>query len=201
MSDLLCFTNRNLCRGDFLTRIEEIAACHPAGIVLREKDLEEAAYQELAVQVLERCKRENVCCILHNFVEAAVRLKAEAIHLPLPVLRNMDRETRKAFRIIGASCHSAEDAKEAELLGCTYITAGHIFETDCKRGLPGRGTGFLREVVGSVDLPVYAIGGIDCGNIGIIRAAGAKGACVMSGAMQCANVKEYFEQMKEGKQI
>ena len=31
-----------------------------------------------------------------------------------------------------------EEAKEAQDLGCTYITAGHIFLTDCKKGLPGR---------------------------------------------------------------
>ena len=39
MSDILCVTNRKLCQEDFLTRIEQIAVCHPAGIILREKDL------------------------------------------------------------------------------------------------------------------------------------------------------------------
>ncbi len=38
MFKLLCVTNRKLCRGDFLARIERIAACGVAGIVLREKD-------------------------------------------------------------------------------------------------------------------------------------------------------------------
>ena len=41
MSDILCITNRLLCKEDFLTRIEKIAGAHPAGIVLREKDLKE----------------------------------------------------------------------------------------------------------------------------------------------------------------
>ena len=39
MSEVLCVTNRQLCREDFLTRLERIAAAKPAGIILREKDL------------------------------------------------------------------------------------------------------------------------------------------------------------------
>ena len=38
-SDIFCVTNRRLCREDFLKRIEKIAACRPAGIILREKDM------------------------------------------------------------------------------------------------------------------------------------------------------------------
>ena len=64
MSDILCVTNRKLCREDFLTRIEQIAACHPAGIILREKDLLPEDYQELASAVMEICEQHGVKCIL-----------------------------------------------------------------------------------------------------------------------------------------
>lgn len=37
---------------------------------------------------------------------------------------------------IGTSIHSVEDAVFAESHGADYITAGHIFTTDCKKGLP-----------------------------------------------------------------
>lgn len=198
MSDILCITNRSLCEDDFLKRIDQIAACHPAGIVLREKDMPEAEYKRLAAQVLEICKKYHTPCILHSFVETALELNADAIHLPLPILKQMDERKRAAFSCIGASCHSLDDAKEAQKLGCTYITAGHIFETDCKKGLPGRGLPFLQEIVRSVNLPVYAIGGIDERNIKLIRSTGASGACVMSGAMQCDDVNEYFKRMEGG---
>ena len=46
-----------------------------------------------------------------------------------------------------------------------------------------------------MDLPVYAIGGISPDNIKLVRDAGTKGACVMSGAMQCENVSQYLKQM------
>lgn len=204
MSDLLCFTNRSLCRGDFLERIGEIAALDPAGIVLREKDLPEREYRSLALAVMQICHENKTACILHNFADTALALGAENIHLPLPVLRSLDPGQRAAFRRIGASCHSEEDALEAQELGCAYITAGHIFETDCKRGLPGRGLDFLSRIVRSVQIPVYAIGGIDSGNIRTVRETGAAGACVMSGVMRCKDVRTYLQQfhplenMREG---
>lgn len=199
MSDLLCVTNRTLCREDFLHRIEAIAACSPAGILLREKDLPEPAYRALAVQVLEICRRYDTRCILHSFVGVARELGASAIHLPLPLLRRMRAADRGSFREIGASCHSPEEAREAQRLGCTYITAGHIFPTDCKQGVPPRGLVFLRRVCESVSIPVYAIGGIDSGNIAAVRESGASGACVMSGAMTCPDVRTYLSAFeKEG---
>lgn len=197
MSDILCVTNRALCRGNFLRQIEQIASAQPAGIILREKDLPQTEYHALAADVLSICRKYNTPCILHSFASVATALRCDALHLPLPLLQRLSADERQKFGVLGASCHSAEDAIAAESLGCTYITAGHIFVTDCKKGLPGRGLDFLREISAAVSIPVYAIGGIDADNIAAVRAAGAAGACVMSGAMQCDNVRQYFAAFEE----
>ncbi|MCD8046411.1 MAG: thiamine phosphate synthase [Clostridiales bacterium] len=206
-SDIICVTNRKLIRGYdaerdwnplFLQKITEIAECHPAGIILREKDLPEAEYEALAGQVMEICARCGVRCILHTFVRAAENLHAEVFHAPLSVLRGMSETQKKQFAVLGASCHSVEDAMEAQRLGCTYLTAGHIFATDCKKGLPGRGLDFLREVCAAVDIPVYAIGGITPDNAAEVCRAGAAGVCIMSGLMQCENVAEVISHAANG---
>ena len=196
MSDILCVTNRKLCREDFLTRIKRIAACHPAGIILREKDRNPEEYKELAAAVMEICEQHGARCILHSFPDVAISLQADAIHLPLYLLRAMPQEQKAHFRILGASCHSVEDALEAQALGCTYITAGHVFETDCKKGLPGRGLEFLRSVCAAVDIPVYGIGGIDADNIALVRNAGANGACLMSSLMATEDVAGLLKAME-----
>lgn len=195
MSDILCVTNRTLCAEDFPTRLERIAAAHPAGIIVREKDLPEAEYEEMARRALETCRTHNVPCVLHTFVPAALRLGADAIHLPLPVLRQLTNAERTRFSELGASCHSVADALEAQGLGCTYIIAGHIFATDCKKGLEPRGLGFLQSICEHVDIPVYAIGGICPDNIQAARDAGAHGGCVMSGLMTCRDPQELLEEL------
>ena len=189
---LICVTNRKLVRGDFLERLKELARQRPAGILLREKDLTPEEYRKLAREVQSICKKAGVPCILHSFTGVAEELEADALHLPLPLLRKLPGEDRGRFRQLGASCHSISEAREAMEMGCTYITAGHIFETDCKRGLPGRGLEFLREVCRAVTIPVYAIGGIEPKRMAEIFAAGAAGACVMSGPMVCGDVGTYF---------
>lgn len=183
-NQLICVTNRALCEGDFLKRIEEIAKCGPAAIILREKDLNQEAYRTLARDVIDICQKAKVRCILHSHRQSAEDLGWEALHLPMPLLREITQAEREKFSVLGASCHSVEEAIEAQNLGCTYITAGHVFDTDCKAGLPGRGLTFLQTVCEAVDIPVYAIGGICVNNFDEILRAGAAGGCMMSALMR-----------------
>ena len=64
MFDLLCLTDRTLCREPFLDRVAAIAAARPAALILREKDLPEDQYQALAAQVMSLCRQAGVPCIL-----------------------------------------------------------------------------------------------------------------------------------------
>ena len=197
MFDLLCLTDRTLCREPFLDRVAAIAAARPAALILREKDLPEDQYQALAAQVMSLCRQAGVPCILHTFVGAARALGARAIHLPLPVLRTLSAGERAAFPALGASCHSVEEAWEAVALGATHLTAGHVFATTCKAGLPGREVEFLAQVCAAVPCPVYAIGGVGPENLPALARAGAKGGCVRSPLMTCPDPGAYLRQWKE----
>ncbi len=197
MCKIVCVTNRTICKDDFLLRIEKIATQHPTAIILREKDLSETEYQCLADEVIRICQKSGTRCILHSFPNVARQLNHRFLHLPLPLLRVLSAEERKWFTILGASCHSVSDAVEAQKLGCTYITAGHIFDTDCKKGISGRGLDFLTGICQCADVPVYAIGGIHAQHYREVLQAGADGVCVMSGAMCCENIGEYFADFRE----
>ncbi len=181
----ICVTNRTLCRDDFLTRIDHIAKKGVAdAILLREKDLTEREYLELAEKVLSICKSHNRRCILHTYYKAAKELGCKEIHLPIPLLQKMREEGEKEwFTTVGTSVHSLKQANLAMHLQADYMTAGHIFETDCKKGLPGRGLSFLSKVVCESEVPVYGIGGISADNAGQIMETGAAGVCIMSGFM------------------
>ncbi|MCR5802759.1 MAG: thiamine phosphate synthase [Clostridia bacterium] len=180
MSDIIVVTNRKLVTGDFLSRITEICKYSPKAVILREKDLPEKEYLELAGTVKRICDEYKVTFISHTFPFG------ENIHYPLDMFRKISGMT------VGTSVHSAEDAVRAQAMGADYLIAGHVFETDCKKGLPGRGTGFIKEVTENVSIPVYAIGGIDPGNFRSVLNAGAKGICIMSSAMTSQNVGELF---------
>ena len=93
------------------------------------------------------------------------------------------KEEIKEFKHIGVSVHSVKESKEAERFGATYLIAGHIFPTDYKKGVSPRGLLFLKEVCDAVEIPVFAIGGINKDNFKNALDKGAKGICIMSEAM------------------
>lgn len=183
-SHVIAITNRHLCTRPLIEQVERVCKVHPRAIILREKDLSKSDYFLLAQEILKICKSYGVPCILHTHVDTARELGRSSIHLPLPLLREYDTEL-SGFQVIGTSIHSVEEALEAERLGATYLTAGHIYATDCKKGVPPRGLAFLRSVCEKVSLPVYAIGGIhlDEKQMAEVMGCGAKGGCIMSGMM------------------
>lgn len=207
MSKIICVTNRKLCKADeqgqevcFLEKIERLCRSGVHAVILREKDLSESDYKKLALKVFEICKRYNTTFIPHTYeIEGC-----NVLHLPLALLRGRTGTGTRVARCergsnacvnqikIGTSVHSVEDAIEAELLGATYLVAGHIFETDCKKGLTPRGLDFLRQVCEAVNIPVYAIGGIAQDNFKDVLACGASGGAIMSSAMLCEDEEKFL---------
>ena len=184
-SRILCVTARKLCPSgipSFLEQVERIAQAGPLGIILREKDLTEEAYFKLLLQCRDICRLYQVPLFAHTFVDAAKKAGILRIHLSLPVFIKLGRRPQ-GFHTVGTSIHSLDEAKKAVDLGADYLTAGHIFETDCKAGLPGRGLAFLEEICHFSPVPVYAIGGITPKNMPDILKAGAAGGCMMSSLM------------------
>lgn len=196
MSNILCVTNKNICNDDFFSRIEDIAKCNINGIILREKDLSYSEYKNLAIKVMDICNRHNTKLILHSFVDIAIELNIDAIHVPFDVLKKMNCDERAYFKVLGVSCHCNDDVLESIKLGCTYASVGHIFRTDCKKGIEGKGISFLENICKNSSIPIYAIGGINKNNISSIKNTGAFGICTMSGAMLCDDTNSYFKNLK-----
>lgn len=174
---IICVTNRKLCANPLEEQLGLLAKKGISRVILREKDLNEEEYAALAKKALGVPEIE---LFIHNFPNVARELSVKKIHLPLAKLT---REICAEFETVGASVHSVEEAVQAEKLGAAYVTAGHIFATDCKKGVPPRGLEFLENVCKSVKIPAYAIGGITRDNMHLALEKGAAGVCVMSGLM------------------
>lgn len=180
---VIAVTNRRLCSNDFLEQIKKIGDLGVKAVILREKDLTPKDYERMAEKVLRICEVTDTTCILHSFPQAARNLGCENLHLPMPVLDQPDWESHE-WRMLGTSVHSLSQAIQAEALGVTYMSAGHVFATDCKRGLAPRGIDFLQNICQTVQVPVYGIGGIHPDNMEQVLAAGAAGVCMMSELMR-----------------
>ena len=184
----IVITNRHLVQGDFLKQLEKVTKLHLHALILREKDLADDAYESLAKKVFDLCKREDITFFLHTKIEIARKIGCQNIHLSIPVLKGLSETEKKAltedFCEISISCHSMEDVEIAMAGGATQIILGTIFETECKKGVIGKGVEFVREICQKCPLPVYAIGGMNLQRLPLVIDAGAAGCCMMSGFMQ-----------------
>ena len=180
--NLIAVTDRSLCSGDFLTQIRKITSLGPCALILRERDLPDEEYLLLARQVQSICEKAEVPFFVHSRIELAREIGCPNLHLPLPALSALGVRP-DGFACVSTSSHSREDMEQAVSLGADRIILGTIFETQCKKGVRGKGLSFLQKICAACPLPVYAIGGIRLSNIDAVMAAGAAGGCMMSGFM------------------
>ena len=204
IKNTIVITNRNLVKGDYLTQIERVAKLKPHALILREKDLNEQEYCELAVNVKKICDRYNVELFIHSKPDVAKEIGCDSIHVSIRDVNGLHNsnagiksnsvdytskhKNHSFFKSISVSCHSLEDVQKAISGGATQIILGTIFETDCKKGLKGKGLEFVREIAEYCrehgNVPVYAIGGIKPENLDAVIEAGASGGCMMSYMME-----------------
>ena len=105
----ICVTNRHLAERPFLEQLERVLATKPYAMILREKDLTEEAYEELAGKVKKLCENTDTRLILHSFPDAAMHLGCTAIHMPLHRFMEMPEEQKqnsgaRCLRTFGGGC-------------------------------------------------------------------------------------------------
>ena len=195
---IVAVTARTLCRIPFLLQVEKLAAAGVDMLVLREKDLTLSEYRKLAEPVREICAKYGTTFIAHTYPEIAVDGGADGLQLPGALFAaEAEKLAETDIPILGTATHSLEEARFAEAMGADYITAGHIYPTDCKPGLAARGEEFLRSVTEGVHLPVFAIGGIDETNVKNVADCGAAGACFMSSMMRAEDPRAFVASLRE----
>ena len=194
-------TNRKLCENENLEKqIKKIFSAYEKKIILknfeivtltlREKDLGKNEYLNLVEKIYPICKRYGIDLILHQNYDLNLdeKYNIEGIHLSYEIFKSLNKNIRekliKKYKRIGVSIHSLEEAKDVENLGATYVVAGHIFETDCKKGLEPRGLNFIKELSSILTIPIFAIGGINEENSNLVLNSGAFGVCMMSSLMK-----------------
>ena len=194
-------SNRKLCENENLERqIEKIFLAYEKKIILkkfeivsltlREKDLDKNEYLNLVEKIYPICKKHKINLILHQNYDLNLddRYMIKGLHLSYEIFKSLNENIRegliKKYKRIGVSVHSLNEAKEVESLGASYVVAGHIFETDCKKGLEPRGLKFIEDLSSALSIPIFAIGGIDEKNSLSVINSGAVSVCMMSTLMK-----------------
>ena len=178
--DIIGVTNRKLCH-DFYKRIGEISKSNLKYLILREKDLDDDELLLMAKRVKNILSNCGIKLIINTNINVANKVNSYGVHLSY---KDFLSNKHKNFKgIVGVSVHSLEEAIDVERKGADYIIYGHIYETSCKKGLRPRGVEELKKICITINIPVYAIGGINKKNYGDVLKCGVSGVAVMSSLM------------------
>lgn len=194
-------SNRKLCENENLEKqIEKIFSAYQRKIILenfeivsltlREKDLNKNEYLKLVEKIYPICQKYKIDLILHQNYDLRLdnKYNIKGLHLSYNTFKSLNKNIReeliRKYKKIGVSIHSIDEAKEVEMLGATYIVAGHIFVTECKKDLKPRGLNFIKNLSSILTIPIFAIGGINEKNSHLVINSGAFGVCMMSSLMK-----------------
>jgi thiamine-phosphate pyrophosphorylase len=191
--DLYLVTDRNQTGGrDLLWVLQQALDAGVKAIQLREKDLPGRDLFSLAEKVCKLCQAYNAALFINDRIDVALAVDAAGVQLSqtsLPVVTT--RALLGPQKIIGASTHSLQEAREAEQNGADFVLFGPVYFTASKAayGAP-QGLPALKTIVDNISLPVYAIGGIKPENIESTKKLGLRGVALISAIISAESPKE-----------
>lgn len=147
---------------------------------LREKSANAKEFVELGKKVRELCSLYNSLFIINDRVDIAHIVGADGVHLGQDdVDIHSARHLLGKDAIVGLSTHSPEQALKAVELGADYIGVGPVFETPTKPGRKSVGLEYVEWASENIEIPWYAIGGINLENTNEVISAGASRIAVV----------------------
>ena len=183
---LYLITDRTQTKGrDLLWLLEQALDAGVKAIQLREKDLAGRDLLLLAEKASKLCQSYGSSLFVNDRLDIALAVNAAGVQLgnaSVPIA--LARQLLGAQKMIGVSTHSFNEALEAQRQGADFVLFGPVYFTPSKAayGAP-QGLDKLKEIVGKISLPVYAIGGVKLENILDLRSMGVSGVALISAIM------------------
>lgn len=159
-------------------------------IQLREKEYTKKELYHLAVRFQEITRPAGVLLIINDHLDVALGAGADGVHLgqddlPVAVARRLAPDL-----LIGASCHSLEEALQAQRDGADYVNIGPIFPTTTKQGVSEfLGPSAISAIGPKLAIPFTVMGGINEGNLDRVLEQGARRIAMVTAITQAPDIK------------
>jgi thiamine-phosphate pyrophosphorylase len=173
-------------------------------IQLRAKKSAPEEILRLAEALLPVTRRANVALVINDHLSIAQKIGAEFCHLGQEDFFDSGHTHVSELKIknsraaperseggklkIGLSTHAPGQAEHAVAAGADYIAIGPVYATGTKPTATPVTLDYVRWAAGNVNIPWFAIGGINLQNLDDVLAAGAKRICVVSAILNAADV-------------
>ena len=166
-------------------------------VQLREKELDEEAFLQEAVEMKALCEKYGVPFIVNDNVEIAIKCKADGIHVGQS---DMEAGNVRALvgeeMIIGVSTKNVEQALAAVKAGADYLGVGAMFTTSTKLDAEDVSFETAKAICDAVDIPVVAIGGISKKNMLELRGTDVDGVALVSAIFSAEDIEQECKELR-----
>lgn len=182
------------------TLYEQVESALKGGVTcvqLREKELDQTAFLEEAVEIKKLCSKYGVPLIINDNVDVALKCGADGVHVGQSDMAAGN--VRKAVgdkMIVGVSAQTVEQALAAQAAGADYLGVGAVFPTSTKSDAREVSLQTLKDICAAVDIPVTAIGGINKSNMAELSGTGIDGVALVSAIFAAQNIAEECRLLK-----
>ena len=199
---LYAVTDRTWLRGQTLE--EQVEAALRGGVTmvqLREKDLDQEAFEEEARRILALCRRYHVPLLINDNVPLAARVGADGVHVGQNDMSPAEaRAILGSSAIVGVTARTVEQALAAEKAGADYLGSGAVFGTSTKKDAKPMDPAYFREICESVSIPVVAIGGMTADNIRRLQGCKMSGFAIVSGIFAAEDIEARSRLLRQAAQ-
>lgn len=185
-------------RQTLLEQVEDALKGGATCVQLREKELDEAAFLQEAMEMKALCAKYHVPFFVNDNVEIAVKCEADGIHVGQEdMTATQVRQKVGADMMIGVSVHSVEEALEAVRNGADCLGVGAMFSTSTKTDVDVLPKDVLRDICRAVDIPVVAIGGISKENMLELKGTGVDGVALVSAIFAAEDIEAECRELRQ----
>ena len=146
--------------------VREVLRARVGVVQYRAKDTTTRRRYEDAVALLALTRPARVPLIINDRVDVALAAGADGVHLgqsDLPVA--VARRLLGPYAVLGVTVANADQARQAEREGASYVAVGPVFPSPTKPEYPAVGPASVAAMRRAVAIPVCAIGGITADNL------------------------------------
>lgn len=171
---LICaITNMDEFEGDFFQALENKIKTGINLIQIREKSLNKIELENFSKKILDIAKPLNTKVVINSNLQLAKKLQADGIHLNSnQIYEKLDIPKQM---LIGCSCHSIKDLKQAERIGSDFAFYSPVKKTLTHPNLKPIGWKKFQKSINQIQIPVYALGGMTIEDIEISMKFGSIG--------------------------
>jgi thiamine-phosphate pyrophosphorylase len=162
--------------------VRELARAGARLVQIRAKEGSDRLFVAAAREARAAAAQGGAVLVVNDRPDIARIVGAQGVHLGQD---DLDPRDVRAFlgedALIGYSTHTLAQVQAAPQDALDYLALGPVFETRTKaRPDPVVGIPRVREVLGILERPLVAIGGLGLGNVADVAAAGASGLALAS---------------------